>query len=152
MKNYRISVIIAIILFIAGGCASSRSGQVYQRDQARSVHTVQLGTIEAINNVQIEGTKTKAGAIAGGATGAALGHAVGSGSGKTIATVVGAVAGGLAGAAAEEGITKKDALEITVKLDDGEVIAIVQKADEHFAVGDRIRVLTSDDGTTRVRH
>ncbi|MBW1804824.1 MAG: glycine zipper 2TM domain-containing protein [Deltaproteobacteria bacterium] len=152
MKNYRISVIIAIILLIAGGCASSRSGQVYSRDQARSVHTVQLGTIEAINNVQIEGTKTKAGAIAGGAAGAALGHAVGSGSGKTIATVVGAVAGGLAGAAAEEGITKKDALEITVKLDDGEVIAIVQEMDEHFAVGDRIRVLTSDDGATRVRH
>ena len=48
--------------------------------------------------------------------------------------------------------TQRKALEITVKLDSGQTLAIVQEADETFNVGDRIRVLTASDGTKRVRH
>jgi outer membrane lipoprotein SlyB len=65
--------------------------------------------------------------------------------------VVGAVVGGLAGAAAEEGLTRKDGLEITVKLDNGSMIAVVQEADEQFHPGERVRLVESG-GTTRVTH
>jgi outer membrane lipoprotein SlyB len=61
------------------------------------------------------------------------------------------VVGGLAGAAIEEGITRKDAFEITVKLDNGTLIAIVQEADEQFKAGDKVRLIDSG-GTTRVSH
>ena len=52
-------------------------------------------------------------------------------------------------AAAEEAVTRKDGVEITVKLDSGRVLAITQAADEEFRVGDRVRVLTGG-GVTRV--
>ena len=152
MKIIKICLTIIILFLIAGGCASSRSGQVYSRDHARKAHTVRVGTVEAVQPVKIEGTKSGIGTVAGGAAGGVIGSTVGGGSGKRVATVLGAIAGGAAGAAAEEGITKKDGLEITVELDDGEVIAVVQEADELFSVGDRVRILTGPDGTTRVRH
>ena len=108
--------------------------------------------MSTVQHVKIEGTKSRVGTVAGGAAGGAIGSTVGSGSGKTVATVLSAIAGGIAGSAAEEKLTRKDGLEITVKLDNGEVIAIVQEANEEFAVGERVRVLTGPQGDTRVRH
>jgi len=151
MKNFRLIILLTFIGIFAYGCASSRSGKVYSRDQARVVHTVERGTIESLKLVKIEGTKTPVGVVAGGATGAVLGSTVGRGSGKTIATVVGAIVGGLAGSAVEEKVTEKDGLEITVKLNNGETLVIVQEADEELRDGMRVRVLSGSDGTTRVR-
>ena len=56
-----------------------------------------------------------------------------------------------AGAAAEEGITRKDGVEITVKLDSGPLVAVVQEADEVFQPGEKVRLIESG-GTTRVSH
>jgi outer membrane lipoprotein SlyB len=112
--------------------------------------TIELGTVQMVKPVKIEGTKSYVGPAAGAAAGGALGSTIGSGSGKTVSTVLGALAGGAAGAAVEEEITKKDGLEITVELDNGEAIAVVQEADVPFAVGDRVRILKGPDGTTRV--
>ena len=150
MKGIRWGVILMVLAFIAFGCASSRSGDVYTRDQARQAHTVQWGTVEAVKNVKIEGTKSVVGPLTGAAAGGAVGSTIGSGSGKAVAIVTGAIVGGVAGAAAEEAITQREGLEITVKLDDGKSVAVVQEADDYFAVGDRVRVLSGPDGTTRV--
>jgi len=67
--------------------------------------------------------------------------------------VIGAVAGGLAGSAAEEGITRTQGVEITVREDDGSMRAYVQSVQENeiFRVGDRVRIMTVD-GTSRVSH
>ena len=62
-----------------------------------------------------------------------------------VTAVIGAVAGGLAGSAAEEVVTRKDALEITVKLDGGALVAIVQEADEAFQPGDKVRIVENSD-------
>lgn len=151
MKCVNGIVILACIVLLASGCASSRSGQIYSREQARSGHEVEMGTVEAVTEVMIEGTKTPVGAVAGGIMGGVLGSAVGGGSGKRIATAAGALGGAAAGAAAEEKITQKKGLEIQIKLDSGKTVAIVQEADEVFNAGDRVRVLTGPDGTKRVR-
>jgi len=143
-------VCIALASLLVAGCASSRSGEVYSRDQARKAQTVEMGTVQSVKAVQIEGTKSPVGAIAGGAVGGALGHTIGHGTGRTVATVLGAVGGAVGGSVAEEHLTKKDGLEITVQLDDGRVISVVQEADVYFQVGDRVRVQTGPDGTTRV--
>ena len=76
---------------------------------------------------------------------------MGHGKGSTIVAIIGAVVGGLAGSAAEEGLTRKDALEITVKLDGGGMVAIVQEADEQFHPGEKVR-LVENGSTTRVTH
>ena len=60
-------------------------------------------------------------------------------------------AGAVAGAAIEEGITREDGIEITVKLDNGTLIAIVQEATDKFTPGERVRLIESN-GNTRVSH
>ncbi len=139
------------ILGLLTGCASGRSGRTYSRDEARQGLSIYYGTVLAVAPAVIEGTKTPIGPAAGGATGAVLGSAVGRGSGRAIATVVGGIAGALAGGAIEEGVTRRDAYEITVEMDDGQLLAVVQEADEEFAIGDRVRIVRGRDGTTRVR-
>jgi len=150
MKISRILVLLTLSAFLAA-CASSQSGSVYSRDEARKTQTVRMGVVESVRLVRIEGTKTPIGTLAGGAVGGIAGSSVGSGRGSAAAAVVGAVVGGLAGAAAEEGLTRKDGLEITVKLDNGTMIAVVQEADEQFHPGERVRLVESG-GTTRVTH
>jgi len=53
--------------------------------------------------------------------------------------------------AAENKIAQRRGLEITVRLENGEMRAITQDADEIFRPGDRVRLLSSG-GVTRVTH
>jgi outer membrane lipoprotein SlyB len=149
MKSFRIMALFSAAAILAG-CASSNSGDVYSRNQARRTQTVQMGTVQAIRNVRIEGTKSGVGAVGGGVAGGVLGSTVGKGKGSTLAAVGGAALGAVGGAVAEEQLTKKAGLEITVKLDSGTTIAVVQDADVMFSIGERVRVLTGSDGITRV--
>ena len=141
---------MAVIAVYVTGCASSRSGKVYSRDEARHVQTVETGTVESVRQVLIEGTKTPIGTAAGSVTGGVLGSTIGKGSGKTVATVLGALAGAAAGTMAEEGITRKQGLEIVVRKDSGQTIVVVQEADVMITAGDRVRIITSANGTIRV--
>jgi outer membrane lipoprotein SlyB len=149
----RITRLLAIGLLsgLIAACASSNSGSVYSRDDARKVQTVKTGVVESVRQVKLEGTKSPIGTVAGGAIGGIAGSSVGDGKTAAVAAVIGAVAGGLAGAATEEVITRKDALEITVKLDGGGLISIVQEADEVFKAGEKVRILESG-GESRVSH
>lgn len=150
MKSTRIFA-IGLLSFFLAACASSNSGSVYSRDDARRVQTVRTGVVESVRQVKLEGTKSPVGTIAGGAVGGIAGSSVGGGRGSAIAAVIGAVAGGLAGSALEEGVTRKNAIEITVKIDGGALVAIVQEADEEFKAGDRVRLI-ENAGTSRVSH
>lgn len=141
-------ILIAVVLL--AGCASSKSGDVYSRDQARREQTVRMGLVESVREVLVEGTKSPVGTMAGAAVGGIAGSTLGHGKGSALTAVIGAVAGGLAGAAIEEGVTRRQALEITVKLDNGQFLAIVQEGDAaEFRPGDRVRLL-STGGETRV--
>ncbi|MDB5984040.1 MAG: lipoprotein SlyB [Pseudomonas sp.] len=136
-----------------GGCTSSLTGDSYSRDEARQVQTVRMGTIESLRPVKIEGTKTPIGAGAGAVVGGVAGSAVGGGRGSIITAVIGAVAGGLIGSASEEGLTRTQGVEITVREDDGTMRAYVQAVAENeiFRVGERVRIMTVN-GTSRVAH
>jgi outer membrane lipoprotein SlyB len=150
MKLVGLLTIIAAA-FLLVGCASSNSGSVYKRGESRQIQTVKMGVVESVRQVRLEGTKSPVGSVGGAAVGGIAGSTVGHGRGSAIATVVGAIVGGLAGAAAEEGITRKDGVEITVKLDSGNMIAVVQEADEVFEPGEKVRIVESG-GVARVSH
>ena len=152
MRNSKLITASLVALSLTlGGCASSLTGDTYRRDEARKVQTVRMGTIEMLRPVKIEGTKTPIGAGAGAVIGGVAGSGVGGGRGAAVAAVIGAVAGGLLGAATEEGLTRTQGVEITVREDDGTLRAYVQAVQENeiFRVGDRVRILTVD-GTSRV--
>ncbi|WP_268797470.1 outer membrane lipoprotein [Pseudomonas huanghezhanensis] len=136
-----------------GGCTSSLTGDSYSRDEARTVQTVRLGTVESLRPVKIEGTKTPIGAGAGAIVGGLGGSAIGGGRGSIVTAVIGAVAGGLLGSMTEEGLTRAQGVEITVREDDGTMRAYVQEVQENeiFRVGERVRIMTVN-GTSRVSH
>lgn len=149
----QLSLSFAALLASAGlaGCVpASMSADSYSRSEARQVHQVQHGTVLVVRTVAIEGTKSGLGGIAGGALGYVVGSVFGGGSGKQIAKVAGGIAGAAGGAAAEEGLTRQQGLELTVELEDGEVIVVVQAADETFDPGDTVRVIRRGNGTARV--
>ncbi len=94
---------------------------------------------------------TVAAIILGAVVGGIAGSEIGQGKGSAVGTVLGAVGGAVAGHAIEEATTRKGGLEITVKLEGGRTLAVVQEADEAFRPGERVRVL-SGGGVTRVTH
>jgi outer membrane lipoprotein SlyB len=154
MKVSGISTLAALLVVtpLVAGCPARLGSEDYSRDQARQAMEVQMGQVEQVRSVNIEGTKTAVGPAAGAVVGGVAGSTVGGGKGSVIAATVGAVLGGLGGAAAEEAVTKKPGIEVTVRLDNGRLIAVVQEdSGEPFAVGDRVRVLTGG-GATRVSH
>lgn len=153
---FKIKFLAVLSLFllstVLSACTqSSRSGNVYSRDQARVTHSVYYGTIQRVEDVVIEGDSEGLGTLAGGAMGGALGSGVGGGSGKTIAVVGGAILGGLVGSATEKEISTRQGVELEVKLDNGEILAIVQEKDTEYRVGDHVRVLRDARGNARVR-
>lgn len=150
--NKRIQMITAVLVVaVLAGCAQGLGGGSYTRDEARREQNVRLGVVESVRPVQIEGTRTGVGPVAGAVVGGVAGSTVGGGRGSAVAAVVGAVAGGVAGQAIEQGTTRKNGVEVTVKLNNGALVAIVQEADEVFRAGDRVRIL-SDGRTSRVTH
>jgi len=153
MKPVLLIASLTAVTLALGGCASSQTGDTYSRAEARTVQTVRMGSIVTLRPVRIEGTKTAIGAGAGSIVGGVAGSGVGSGRGSAVAAVIGAVTGGLLGAAAEEGLTRTQGVEITVREDDGSMRAYVQAVEpnEVFRVGERVRILTVN-GTSRVAH
>ena len=149
MKKIQGSAIALASLLVLCACAPGQGANSYSRNQARTEQSVRMGTVEGVRVVRLEGTRSPVGTLAGGVVGGVAGSAIGQGRGSTIGAVLGAVAGGLAGSAIEQGVTRKEGLEITVRLDNGNMIAITQEADEQFKPGERVRVL-SGGGVSRV--
>ena len=151
MLNIREIIALLSVAAALAGCASGLSGSTYSRDQARQPEDVRMAIVESVREVQIEGTKSPVGVTAGTVVGGVAGSNAGGGKGSTVGAVLGAVAGGMVGSALEEGVTRQSATEITVKLDDGKLIAVTQAGDEKFQAGDKVRVLTGN-GVTRISH
>ncbi len=154
MKKIIAAGLISVVLLVfLTGCQIPLTGSSYERKEARKLQTVYYGTIVSINEVTIEGQAGPAGTIAGAAAGAAVGQTIGKGTGKTAATIIGGAAGAVAGGAIEKKLTTKVGLEITVKLEDGRNVAIIQEKapEDNFRVGDSVIVIYGSDGTARVR-
>jgi outer membrane lipoprotein SlyB len=153
MKTSRISLLGALALVtVITGCASPGLGSgSYSREQARREQTVRMGYVESVREVKLEGTRSGVGPATGAVAGGVAGSTIGHGRGSVLGAVAGALIGGVAGQAVEQGVTSKRGLEVTVKLDSGTMVAVMQEADEAFRPGDRVRIL-SDGATSRVTH
>lgn len=149
VSTWSTAALITLSLLL-GGCASGLGGADYKRGETRRVQEVRMGVIEDVRTVRIEGTSSGVGAAAGTVVGGVAGSGIGGGRGRVVGAVLGAVAGGVAGSAIEESSTRKPGLELTIRLETGRVIAIVQEDDgTDFRRGDRVRVIGSG-GQARV--
>jgi outer membrane lipoprotein SlyB len=152
--NIPSTLLLVASALVLGACASSKSGDVYTRDQVRQAQTFRVGTIEQLKAVRIEGTATQIGTAAGTVVGGIAGSTAGDGKGSDVMRVLGAVVGGVVGAAAEEGYTREDGIEFSILLEDSSHISVVQEKsvnDEAFQIGDKVRVIESG-GVVRVSH
>lgn len=151
MKNLYTTLLTAFIV-LSFGCASNPYGDTYEIADAQQVQTVSYGVIIKAEPVNIEGEGSTVGTIAGGIIGGLLGSTIGGGTGSDIAAVGGAVAGGVAGNKAAQSATKRNGVNLTIKLDDGKTIAIVQEAnpDMIFQVGQRVQINMQGNKKARV--
>ena len=134
------------------GCATqSNSAAVYGSGQVQREQIVRMGVVESVRQVAIQRQESGIGTLAGAGLGGVAGSAIGQGRGSIVGAIVGAVAGGVAGNAIEGSAAQRPGYELTVRLDNGEMRAIVQEADEYFQPGDRVRIL-SRGGISRVTH
>lgn len=143
----------AIVLLIQGCAYPDNSASTYSASQAQREQTVRMATVESVRMVKITKDETSGlGLLGGGALGAVAGSALGGGRGSLLTGIAGGIAGAVAGNAAEKGIGSGNGLEITVRLDNGDLRAITQNASgEVFKAGERVRLLSSG-GITRVTH
>ena len=63
MRTTRFITLAFLVTFLAA-CASSNSGSVYSRDEARKTQTVKTGVVESVRQVKLEGTKSPVGTVA----------------------------------------------------------------------------------------
>jgi outer membrane lipoprotein SlyB len=140
-----------VALAMLSGCATpSSSGSSYPRYETRTGYDVEYGQVVATRTVEIEGDSSFIGLWGGSEVGRALGGSVSDGNTRRVARAVGGVAGAVAGEAIEKKVTAEDGLEITVRLDNNNTIAVVQAQDVIFVPGDRVRVLFGSRGSTRI--
>jgi outer membrane lipoprotein SlyB len=137
--------------FLLAACAPSQRGDVYQYHQGMRAQTVEFGVVDSVRPVQIQGPNTGVGTVGGAALGGIAGSTIGGGGAANAAgAIAGAIIGGALGSAMEQSASQRNGIEVTVRLDSGHVLALVQEnAGENFRPGDRVRVL-SDGVTTRV--
>ena len=144
------AIAISTVMLVSGCAKPSASANVYNYNQTQRDQIVRNGTVINVRPITIQSDQTSGGgAIAGGAVGGVAGSAVGGGTGRTLAIIGGALLGALAGNAVEDRMGKKDGLEITVRLDNGETRVIAQEADLPIMMNQRVQVI-SGAGPTRV--
>jgi len=102
---------------------------------------VDCGVVQSVQEIEVKGEASGAGAVAGGAAGLIIGNQIGDGKKKRIAKVIGAVGGAIAGHEIEKNMKKSVQHEITVRMDDGSTRQIMQASAEGIDIGDRVKVL-----------
>ena len=146
-----IHVLLAACAVALGACAYPAGSGDYRAYQVAGEQTVHFGVVESVRPVRIGGPNTGVGAASGSAIGMVAGSNVGGGSGQFVGAVVGTLLGGIIGHNIEQDVNQRPGVEVTVMLDSGRYLAVVQAPDEVFEAGDRVRVL-SGRGSTRVTH
>jgi outer membrane lipoprotein SlyB len=150
MKS-KLLILISTALLFSSCAQDSLTGDAYSRGEAGMAQSVHMGRITSIRPVQIEGgneTGSLLGAVAGGLLGSQLG---GGHTAHTAGAIGGVLAGSALGSHAQKSMSSRNGLEITVKLDRGDSVSVVQEFSprDNFTVGSRVRVL-SNGGRTRV--
>lgn len=148
LRRFALATALALA---AAGCVPVPGPNVYGPGQAARVQSVEFGVVESVRDVRIAGFRTGAGSVSGAMVGSIAGsYAGGSWNANVVGSIIGAILGGVIGGAMEEGATQRQGAEITVRLDSGALVAIVQDIEEpRFKPGDRVRVL-SDGAMSRV--
>ena len=141
----------AAALSLLAACAHPQGSGDYRTYETMGEQSVRFGVVETVRPVRIQPRNTGVGSSAGAFIGGIAGSHAGRGSGEIVGAIGGAIIGSIVGHNVERAGNEMPGVEVTVLLDSGKYIAVVQGADEAFRPGDRVRVL-SGRSSTRVTH
>ncbi len=136
-------ILYTSIFLLACGCANSSLGpDTFDRDSAQRISNVLYGEVVSIKQVTIEGG-IKSGSIVGGLVGAAAGSGVSDSKPESeIGAVIGGAVGATLGGNLSKNLQSKDGIQLTVNMDDGRTISVVQEISSYsFEVGDLVKSL-----------
>ncbi len=143
-----------VVILLLSGCAREISPDVYKAGHIGESSFTYQGVVSSVRYVKVDESEYMSGSgkgmFLGALGGAAAGSQIGSGSGSSVATVAGLVLGGVAGAMAEKALGEQEAAEYVVKLTNGSVMTIVQGKESSLQVGQKVLVMVSLDGRSRV--
>lgn len=145
MKKFGLATVLMASLTLAG-CANTDvySGSVYRGDQAKEARSINYGTIVSVRDVKIQANNQGViGTVGGGVLGGIAGSTIGGGRGAAVASAVGAIAGAMIGSTVEEKATQVSSVEMVIRKDDGQEIVVVQKKEDGFVPGKRVRIVGS---------
>ena len=146
-----IATAIALGAALVSGCAYNRTSSDYRGYEVMGEQSVRFGVVETVRPVRIQPRDTGVGSTAGAFIGGIAGSHAGRGSGEIVGAIGGAIIGSIIGHNVEQAGNVVPGVELTVLLDSGKYIAVVQQADEEFRAGDRVRIV-SGRNSTRVTH
>lgn len=141
-RNFFVAIFSIAVLALAG-CATQGQYAANVYSSGLQEQQVQLGKVMAVRPVVGRGGSgigSVLGAVAGGVIGSSIGHGLGS----TVAGVIGAGAGAIAGGQAQSQMMAQRVNDVTVRLRDGQLIAVVEHG--RFVVGETVQVI-HDQGT-----
>ena len=144
-------VACALAAALVSGCTYHAGSADYRGYEVMGEQSVRFGVVETVREVRIMPANTGIGATSGAFIGGIAGSNVGGGSGQIVGAIAGTVLGSIIGYNVEKQANEVPGTEVTVLLDSGKYIAVVQQAGEPFRAGDRVRVLTGRDAI-RVTH
>jgi outer membrane lipoprotein SlyB len=144
----RLTTMLALCALIVACATPSSDPNVYSRKQARQPYATFYGEVTAVRAVTIEGEPSWVGGWGGYIVGAQVaGEATHSGVGAAL----GGVAGAVVGQSIEKAATTETGLEIQVKLDNGDLLTVVQSDAIRFVAGDRVKILRRGNSEARVQ-
>ena len=151
MRHIGITAIIAASALGLGACAYHAGSRDYQAYQVAGEQSVRFGVVDSVKPVRIQPYNTGVGSTSGAFIGGIAGSNVGGGNGQIVGAIGGALIGSILGYNIEKSANELPGVEVTVLLDSGKYIAVVQEATEPFKPGDRVRILGGHN-STRVTH
>lgn len=98
------------------------------------------GVVLSVNEVDVEGSGSGLGVVAGGVAGGLLGNQVGAGSGRDLATIAGVVGGAFAGNKVEKIAKKTRSYNIVVKMNSGDERTFNQATVPNVVSGDKVKI------------
>jgi len=154
MKPSLTYLLVGILLSGMTGCTFPSSQPTVSRNQVGLVQTLELGYVLEVRDVVIDGERTVIGVWGGAAVGAAATNPGGypANVGEALGQAAGAVAGAVAGRAIEELVTRKRGQELTIQLDNGQTVVVIEEYKKGpLREGDRVQLNRGGFGPATVR-
>jgi outer membrane lipoprotein SlyB len=139
-------VLLGVAFLLLGGCAQVPNANSFGAEQAQTPMRVQFGRVLQVNASSVRPGNTVAGTSEGAIAGGVLGSFLGQGRGSIVGAVAGMIAGAVAGHLAEATAATKTGQLVTVKLDNGQIMAVAQTGIT-FKRGQRVEVVYQGNHT-----